>query len=90
MVRGGRCGDAKPYFPVIKNPDGFYCIPGNNGDVSTQIEKTGAVHINCPIEDFVSDRMQKVITTPAYMLEANPYQVFSSIRNAVKELVDMA
>jgi enhancing lycopene biosynthesis protein 2 len=34
-------------------------------DVSADIQKTGAIHVECPVEDYITDRLNKVITTPA-------------------------
>lgn len=64
---------------------------GNIHEVAAEIRKTGAQHEECPIDDFVSDRDHKIITTPAYMYdEAKPHQVFAGISALAKELVEMA
>ena len=63
---------------------------GNDKDTAAEIEKTGAVHVDCEVTDYVTDRENKVITTPAYMYDAKPHEVFTGIRNMLKELVEMA
>ncbi|MCB0342864.1 MAG: isoprenoid biosynthesis glyoxalase ElbB [Pseudobdellovibrionaceae bacterium] len=63
---------------------------GNDVETSREIEKTGAVHVNCPVDDYVTDRETKVITTPAYMYDAKPHEVFTGIQKLVRELVEMA
>lgn len=63
---------------------------GNNLEVAEEINKTGAQHVECPVEDFITDRLHKVITTPAYMYETAPHKVFKGISGLVKELVEMA
>lgn len=64
---------------------------GNDKDTAAEIRKTGALHESCAVEDYVTDREHKIITTPAYMYdEAKPHQVFKGIRRALKELVEMA
>jgi enhancing lycopene biosynthesis protein 2 len=63
---------------------------GNNKETIEEIKKTGAIHAECPVEDFISDRLNKVITTPAYMYDAKPHQVFNGIRKLVAELVEIA
>ncbi|PIT99229.1 MAG: isoprenoid biosynthesis protein ElbB [Bdellovibrionales bacterium CG10_big_fil_rev_8_21_14_0_10_45_34] len=63
---------------------------GNDRAVAEQIEKTGAEHHDCDVEDYLTDRDNKVITTPAYMYDAKPNQVFNGIRKALRELVEMA
>lgn len=63
---------------------------GEDPATSSEIEKTGNFHEVCSVTDYVSDRENKVITTPAYMYEAKPHQVFQGIRGAIRELVDMS
>lgn len=64
---------------------------GEAGDIINEVEKTGAIHELCPVTDFITDRENKVITTPAYMTEtAKPHQVFKGISGLAKELMEMA
>ena len=64
---------------------------GESSEVAKEIEKTGAIHENCPVDDYVTDRECKVITTPAYMFdEAKPHEVFKGISGLVKEFIEMA
>lgn len=70
---------------------GIMITIGNSAEVAQEISKTGALHEPCKVDDFVSDRQHKIITTPAYMYgDATPNQVFTGIRLAIKELVEMA
>jgi enhancing lycopene biosynthesis protein 2 len=60
-------------------------------DEGGEIAKTGAHHENCGVTDFVTDREHRVISTPAYMYgEAKPFEVFTGIRKAIREFVEMA
>jgi enhancing lycopene biosynthesis protein 2 len=63
---------------------------GNDSETAKEIEKTGATHVNCAVDDFITDRENKIVTTPAYMYDASPIQVFTGIRKAIKELVEMS
>jgi enhancing lycopene biosynthesis protein 2 len=65
---------------------------GKNDAVTTaEIQKTGAIHEDCDVTDFVTDREHRIITTPAYMFgDAKPFEVFTGIRKAIRELVGMA
>lgn len=63
---------------------------GEDKAVAAEINKTGARHINCPVDDYVTDRNCKVITTPAYMQKAKPHEIFKGISGLAKELVEMA
>ncbi len=56
-----------------------------------EVLKTGAQHEACPVDDYLTDRANKVITTPAYMYDnAKPHEVFKGISGLAKELVEMA
>ena len=74
----------------VLGAEGVTVTIGDNHEVAKEIEKTGAQHVECPVEDFITDRLHKVITTPAYMCDARPHQVFQGIKGLVKELVEMA
>jgi enhancing lycopene biosynthesis protein 2 len=63
---------------------------GEDAATAAEIEKTGAQHARCAVTDYVSDREFKVLTTPAYMYEAQPHEVFTGIRKMIRELVEMA
>jgi enhancing lycopene biosynthesis protein 2 len=64
---------------------------GEDRETALEIEKTGARHENCPVADYVTDRENKVISTPAYMYgQARPHEVFQGVQGLVKELVEMA
>jgi enhancing lycopene biosynthesis protein 2 len=64
---------------------------GEDTVTAAEIEKTGARHSKCAVDDYISDRDHKVLTTPAYMYEnAKPSEVFNGIRRMLIELVEMA
>jgi enhancing lycopene biosynthesis protein 2 len=63
---------------------------GNDKEIALEIGKTGALHEDCSVEEYVSDRAHKVLTTPAYMYDTTPACVFTGISKMIKELVEMA
>lgn len=63
---------------------------GEDQETASEIQKTGAQHVNCPVDDYVTDRLGKVLTSPAYMYDAKPHEVFKGISGMAKELVEMA
>jgi enhancing lycopene biosynthesis protein 2 len=64
---------------------------GENGKTASEIAKTGAQHTVCPVTDYISDRDNKVLTTPAYMYDsASSFEVFTGVRKMIRELVEMA
>lgn len=62
---------------------------GNDDGTANEVEKTGAEHINCKVDDFVVDTKNKVITTPAYMYDATPAQAFTGIQKTIQALAKM-
>lgn len=64
---------------------------GNDADTASELERTGAHHSQCLVNDYISDRDHKVLTTPAYMYgNASSFEVFTGIRKMIQELVEMA
>lgn len=64
---------------------------GNDKETAAEIEKTGALHEDCVVEDYITDRLNKVVTSPAYMYgEAPPHLVFKGIEGAIKEFYEMS
>lgn len=62
---------------------------GDDPANAKELEKTGAEHINCLVSDFVTDRENKIISTPAYMYNASPFEVFTGISSATNEFLEM-
>lgn len=54
------------------------------------VEKWNVSVEKCPATDYITDRDTKVITTPAYMDDVSPFEVYTGIRAFTKELVEMA
>jgi enhancing lycopene biosynthesis protein 2 len=64
---------------------------GDSLETAKEVEKTGAIHESCPVDDYVSDRLNKVLSTPAYMhATARPAQIFLGISKMIREFVEMA
>jgi enhancing lycopene biosynthesis protein 2 len=64
---------------------------GIDEETAMEITKTGAHHENCAVTDYVTDRDHRLVTTPAYMYDdAKPCDVFTGVREAIRELVEMA
>jgi enhancing lycopene biosynthesis protein 2 len=75
----------------VLGPKNVTLTIGNDQETAAEIAKTGARHEVCAVDDFVTDRDNRVISTPAYMYgEAKPFEVFTGIRGAIRELVEMA
>ena len=64
---------------------------GDDTETAGEIKKTGATHEECPVDDYISDRENKIVTTPAYMYDnAKPHEVFKGIAGLAHELVEWA
>lgn len=63
---------------------------GENWPHTSVVKKWNVNVESCPSTDYITDRDTKVITTPAYMNDATPFQVYTGIRAFSKELVEMA
>jgi enhancing lycopene biosynthesis protein 2 len=74
----------------VLGKEGITLTIGNNTETAKEIEKTGALHVTCAVDDYITDREHKIVTSPAYMYDAKPHQVFNGIRRAIQELVEMS
>ncbi len=93
-------GESKPIGAICIAPTllgltlgklGVTLTLGEDGESAQELKKTCAHHEVCAVDDFVTDREHKIVTTPAYMYgDAKPHQVFEGIRLAVREIVEMA
>jgi len=64
---------------------------GNDENLIREIEKTGIQHEVCSVEEYITDRESKVITSPAYMYDnIGPHQVFAGLSAMCKELYEMS
>jgi enhancing lycopene biosynthesis protein 2 len=59
---------------------------GDDTATAREIEKTGAVHQNCPVTSIVVDSQNMIVTTPAYMLANRISQVHEGIGKCVKDV----
>jgi enhancing lycopene biosynthesis protein 2 len=86
----------------LKKPIGAMCISpillakvfkgckitlGAVNDASKAVEKNGAKHVVTNHGETVVDEKYKLVSTPAYMLDANIEQIAESADNLVKELL---
>ena len=62
---------------------------GNDEGTATAIETMGCTHADCPTEDFVIDRENKIVSTPAYMLGPTIAHVQQGIEKTVDEVLAM-
>ena len=49
----------------------------------------GGVHVNCPVADMVVDEERKLVSTPAYMLDAKISEVATGIEKLIYKVLEM-
>jgi enhancing lycopene biosynthesis protein 2 len=62
---------------------------GNDKETIAEIEKTGAIHVECDVDDCVVDKENKIVTTPAYMYDERPDKIFEGISKFAKEIIKL-
>ncbi|QAX81419.1 isoprenoid biosynthesis glyoxalase ElbB [Candidatus Pseudomonas adelgestsugas] len=74
---------AKIYGPGVK------CTIGNCPDTIATLDKMGATHCECTVENIVEDQARKLLSTPAYMLGKSISEVSSGINKLVERVLDL-
>ena len=62
---------------------------GTDAGTAAEINKTGAIHQECPVTGFVVDRKNRIVSTPAYMLATRISEVQDGIETCVQEVIKM-
>lgn len=62
---------------------------GNDAGTAAAIVAMGSEHIICPVTEFVVDKHNKIVSTPAYMLAQSISEVAVGIDKAVKATLDL-
>jgi enhancing lycopene biosynthesis protein 2 len=62
---------------------------GNDAGTASAINQTGSKHVECPVTEFVVDRENKMVSTPAYMLATRISESAEGIEKAVKAVLDL-
>lgn len=65
------------------------CTIGDDADTAQAIEAMGAVHQNCGVDGIVIDKVNKLVTTPAYMLANNITEAKSGIDKLVEQVLQL-
>lgn len=62
---------------------------GNDQDTAAALKACGASHETCGVREFVVDKKNRIVTTPAWMLGPSIAHVAEGIERAVRETVAM-
>lgn len=63
---------------------------GNDVRTAQALEKMGAEHVECDATEIVEDTKWKIVSTPAYMVEAGIAEVADGIEKLVRRVVALA
>ncbi len=62
---------------------------GNDMATASAIETMGCKHVECKVENIVTDDAQKIVTTPAYMLGPSIKDIAQGIEKLVDKVISM-
>jgi len=69
--------------------DGIDVTIGKDKGTANDIEKLGAVHVEAGPGEIVVDNANRIVTTPAYMLDSNIADIYDGAENIVKAIIEM-
>jgi len=70
--------------------EGIDVTIGKDKGTAADIEKLGAVHVEAGPGEIVVDNANRIVTTPAYMLDSNITDIYDGAENVVKAIIEMA
>lgn len=62
---------------------------GTDTETAGAVSSMGATHVSCPVSEFVIDKENKIITSPAYMLASSISEAAEGIEKTVNALMEM-
>lgn len=92
-------------FIATKKPLGLLCIApvlapkicdnaivtvGNDENVVAAINIMGGQHEECEVTEYVHDKANNIVSTPAFMLSENLTEVFTGIKACVDKVIQLA
>ena len=93
-------------FANANKPAGYMCIApamipliydtgvkatiGNDVDTAHAMQKLGAHHVDCAVNDIVIDEQHKLVSTPAYMLAQSILEADAGIEKLVSAVLRMS
>jgi enhancing lycopene biosynthesis protein 2 len=73
-----------------KEGPGVKVTLGNDAQVAAAVQTMGSTHVRRSVSEAFTDEVNKIVTTPAYMFEAKPHEVFDGIGRMVDVVCSMA
>lgn len=76
-----------PMIAPFVYPEGTQITVGQDADLIHVIESKGLSHVKCRVDEICVDENQKLVSTPAYLLGENSYQVYLGISQLVDQVL---
>ncbi|MBI1191258.1 MAG: isoprenoid biosynthesis glyoxalase ElbB [Tepidisphaera sp.] len=73
-----------------KGGPGVRVTLGAEGEAADAVRTMGATHVAKAVTEAFTDDRERVVTTPAYMYDANPYEIFTGIGAMVEGVAALA
>lgn len=70
--------------------EGVQCTIGTDADTAAVMTKMGAAHQDCAVDGIVVDEVNRLVTTPAYMLAQSISEAAKGINKLVEQVLAMA
>lgn len=71
--------------------DGVRLTIGNDADTASALEKMGAKHVACSVDQIAVDEAKRIVSVPAYMYgDASPSAVAAGIEKLVAKVLELA
>jgi len=62
---------------------------GTDAETAAALQIMGSEHVTCPVREFIVDKENKLVSTPAYMLAERVSEAAEGIEKTVKTLLEM-
>lgn len=62
---------------------------GNDAGTAEALTAMGSSHVDCPVREFVIDKQNKLVSSPAYMLAGNISEAAEGIEKTVNTILEM-
>lgn len=79
---------APALMALVLGHKGIALTIGEDAETAAEIQKTGAQHVVCPVDQICVDEAHKIVSTPAYMYDqANLYDISQGIEKCVGQVL---
>ena len=62
---------------------------GNDPDTAEALGKMGTTHVECPTKEFIVDKQNKIVSSPAYMTAGSVGEAAEGIEKTINALLDL-